>query len=194
LYFQAHAHGRKQLLLKRRGIFILVFYGGWQLSEQGTRIGWVSLVILFSTLFCAWALLTSCLLFATSEQAPPCGLLIKLWIWSRTKHSSSGLKFMDLIKNKTFKFWFHEFVHCAPEIQKLFETVAQSCMVTSLPRQEDAAYQPATAEVWSDQSSGISDRSDQWPDHKWLRTVTSHLVKKLVIASISILKNFSQQL
>jgi hypothetical protein len=177
LYFQAHSPGRKQLLLKRRGIFIMVLYGGWQLSEQGTRIGWVSLVILFSTLFCAWALLTSCLLFATSEQAPP--LVIT---------------FMDLIKNKTFKFWSHEFVHSAPEIQKLFESVAQSCMVTSLPRQEDAAYQPATAEEWSDQSSGISDRADPWPDHKWLHTVTSHLVKKLVIASISILKNFSQQL
>ena len=42
-------------------------------------------------------------------------------------------------KNKTFKFWSHEFVHCAPEIQKLFESVAQSCMVTSQPRQEDDA-------------------------------------------------------
>ena len=52
---------------------------------------------------------------------------------------------MDLIKNKTFKFWFHEFVHCAPEIQKLFASVAQSCVVTSQPRHEDATYQPATS-------------------------------------------------
>jgi hypothetical protein len=45
----------------------------------------------------------------------------------------SPIIFMDLIKNKTFKFWSHEFVDCAPEIQKLFESVAQSCMVTSQP-------------------------------------------------------------
>ena len=51
----------------------------------------------------------------------------------------SPIIFMDLIKNKTFKFWSHEFVDCAPEIQKLFESVAQSCMVTSQPRQKDDA-------------------------------------------------------
>jgi hypothetical protein len=29
-----------------------------------------------------------------------------------------------------YKFWQHEFVHCAPEVEKLFESVARSCMVT----------------------------------------------------------------
>merc|ERR1712181_124988 len=29
------------------------------------------------------------------------------------------ITFIELIKNPTFKFWTHEFVHCAPEIQKL---------------------------------------------------------------------------
>jgi len=46
------------------------------------------------------------------------------------------ITFIELIKNPTFKFWTHEFVHCAPEIQKLFESVARSCMVASQPRQE----------------------------------------------------------
>ena len=46
------------------------------------------------------------------------------------------ITFIELIKNPTFKFWSHEFVHCAPEIQKLFESVARSCMVASQPRQE----------------------------------------------------------
>ena len=56
------------------------------------------------------------------------------------------ITFMNLTKNKTFKFCSHEFVHCAPDIQKLFESVFQSCMVTTTqPRQEHAAYQPATA-------------------------------------------------
>ena len=31
------------------------------------------------------------------------------------------ITFIELIKNPTFKFWAHEFVHCAPEIQKLFD-------------------------------------------------------------------------
>ena len=52
------------------------------------------------------------------------------------------ITFIELIKNPTFKFWSHEFVHCAPEIQKLFESVARSCMVASQPRQE-VEQQPA---------------------------------------------------
>jgi len=55
------------------------------------------------------------------------------------------ITFIELIKNPTFKFWSHEFVHCAPEIQKLFESVARSCMVASQPRQEGATDQPASA-------------------------------------------------
>ncbi|XP_024942329.1 CCR4-NOT transcription complex subunit 1 isoform X3 [Cephus cinctus] len=39
------------------------------------------------------------------------------------------ITFIELIKNPTYKFWTHEFVHCAPEIEKLFESVARSCMV-----------------------------------------------------------------
>lgn len=37
------------------------------------------------------------------------------------------ITFIELIKNPTYNFWKHEFVHCAPEIQKLFESVAKSC-------------------------------------------------------------------
>lgn len=37
--------------------------------------------------------------------------------------------FIELIKNPLFKFWKHEFVRCAPEIEKLFESVARSCCV-----------------------------------------------------------------
>ncbi|XP_061334483.1 CCR4-NOT transcription complex subunit 1-like isoform X13 [Pezoporus flaviventris] len=38
------------------------------------------------------------------------------------------ITFIELIKNPAFKFWNHEFVHCAPEIEKLFQSVAQCCM------------------------------------------------------------------
>nr|QOW64962.1 hypothetical protein [Lymnaea stagnalis] len=37
------------------------------------------------------------------------------------------ITFIELIKNPNFKFWEHEFVRCAPEIEKLFENVARSC-------------------------------------------------------------------
>lgn len=38
--------------------------------------------------------------------------------------------FIELIKNPSYKFWQHEFVHCAPEVEKLFESVAKSCMTS----------------------------------------------------------------
>jgi len=53
------------------------------------------------------------------------------------------ITFIELIKNSTFKFWSHEFVQCAPEIQKLFESVARSCMVASQPRNEGTEPLPA---------------------------------------------------
>ena len=54
------------------------------------------------------------------------------------------ITFIELIKNPSYKFWNHEFVHCAPEIQKLFESVARSCMVQaqSGPRLESAPSAP----------------------------------------------------
>lgn len=53
------------------------------------------------------------------------------------------ITFIELIKNPTFKFWSHEFVQCAPEIQKLFESVAKSCMVASQPRIDQPEGQTA---------------------------------------------------
>ncbi|XP_064641680.1 CCR4-NOT transcription complex subunit 1-like isoform X3 [Lineus longissimus] len=40
------------------------------------------------------------------------------------------ITFIELIKNPQFRFWNHEFVHCAPEIETLFESVARSCTKT----------------------------------------------------------------
>ncbi|ESO03541.1 hypothetical protein HELRODRAFT_157038 [Helobdella robusta] len=36
--------------------------------------------------------------------------------------------FIELIKSPLYKFWTHDFVHCAPEIEKLLESVARSCI------------------------------------------------------------------
>jgi CCR4-NOT transcription complex subunit 1 len=38
------------------------------------------------------------------------------------------ISFIELIKNPRYNFWNHSFTHCAPEIERLFESVARSCM------------------------------------------------------------------
>ncbi|CAG9826421.1 unnamed protein product [Diabrotica balteata] len=51
------------------------------------------------------------------------------------------ITFIELIKNPTYRFWQHEFVHCAPEIEKLFESVARSCMVKSTAQAQEGDIQ-----------------------------------------------------
>jgi CCR4-NOT transcription complex subunit 1 len=58
--------------------------------------------------------ITRCLLERLIVHRPhPWGLLIT---------------FIELIKNPRYNFWSHKFTHCAPEIEKVFESVARSCM------------------------------------------------------------------
>jgi CCR4-NOT transcription complex subunit 1 len=38
------------------------------------------------------------------------------------------ITFIELIKNPQYNFWQRDFVHCATEIERLFESVARSCM------------------------------------------------------------------
>ena len=38
------------------------------------------------------------------------------------------ITFIELIKNPRYNFWSHAFTRCAPEIERLFESVARSCM------------------------------------------------------------------
>jgi CCR4-NOT transcription complex subunit 1 len=38
------------------------------------------------------------------------------------------ITFIELIKNPRYNFWNHSFTRCAPEIERLFESVARSCM------------------------------------------------------------------
>jgi len=40
------------------------------------------------------------------------------------------ITFIDLIKNPTYRFWGHGFTKCAPDIERLFDSVARSCMNT----------------------------------------------------------------
>ena len=36
----------------------------------------------------------------------------------------------ELIKNRRYEFWNHSFVKCAPEVEKLFQSVAYTCLGT----------------------------------------------------------------
>ena len=38
------------------------------------------------------------------------------------------ITFIELIKNPRYEFWKQHFTRCAPEIERLFESVARSCM------------------------------------------------------------------
>uniref|UniRef100_A0A7S3NMR3 CCR4-Not complex component Not1 C-terminal domain-containing protein n=1 Tax=Aureoumbra lagunensis TaxID=44058 RepID=A0A7S3NMR3_9STRA len=38
------------------------------------------------------------------------------------------ITFIELIKNSRYAFWSHDFTHCASEIERVFESVARSCM------------------------------------------------------------------
>jgi CCR4-NOT transcription complex subunit 1 len=39
------------------------------------------------------------------------------------------ITFIELIKNQRYQFWSHEFTQCHPDIKRLFESVAASCMI-----------------------------------------------------------------
>uniref|UniRef100_A0A158R661 CCR4-NOT transcription complex subunit 1 n=1 Tax=Syphacia muris TaxID=451379 RepID=A0A158R661_9BILA len=41
------------------------------------------------------------------------------------------ITFIELIKNPLYGFWKHDFIRCAPEIEKLLQSVAKSCMGSS---------------------------------------------------------------
>jgi len=47
------------------------------------------------------------------------------------------ITFIELIKNPRYNFWTYDFTHCAQEIERLFESVARSCM--GQPREDDNA-------------------------------------------------------
>ncbi|VDM37677.1 unnamed protein product [Toxocara canis] len=49
------------------------------------------------------------------------------------------ITFIELIKNPNYGFWKHEFVRCAPEIERLFQSVANSCIGSNNARHANVA-------------------------------------------------------
>uniref|UniRef100_S4PL68 Not1 n=2 Tax=Pararge aegeria TaxID=116150 RepID=S4PL68_9NEOP len=75
-----------------------------------------------------------CLLYLFAEanseavQEQITRMLLERLIVNRPHPWGLLITFIELIKNPVYKFWTHEFVHCAPEIEKLFASVARSCI------------------------------------------------------------------
>lgn len=47
------------------------------------------------------------------------------------------ITFIELIKNPRYQFWNHSFVKCAKEVEKLFQSVAYTCLGTTMDRQSE---------------------------------------------------------
>jgi len=52
------------------------------------------------------------------------------------------ITFIDLMQNRRYNFWNHDFVKCAPDIQRLFESVARSCISASRAANDGRGGQP----------------------------------------------------
>eukprot|EP00879_Flechtneria_rotunda_P010377 GHRR01010853.1.p1 GENE.GHRR01010853.1~~GHRR01010853.1.p1 ORF type:complete len:778 (+),score=325.49 GHRR01010853.1:1459-3792(+) len=59
------------------------------------------------------------------------------------------ITFIELIKNQRYQFWQHSFTRCAPEIERLFESVARSCMGPS------AGAAAAAGKLMADSDEGV---------------------------------------
>jgi len=56
------------------------------------------------------------------------------------------ITFVELIKNRRYAFWNRSFVACAPEVEKLFQSVAYTCLGTS-EHQGEASEQQGAAQT-----------------------------------------------
>ncbi len=52
------------------------------------------------------------------------------------------ITFIELIKNPRYNFWSLSFTHCDAEIERLFESVAQSCMGPHKAAEQQQQAQP----------------------------------------------------
>ncbi|XP_061382387.1 CCR4-NOT transcription complex subunit 1 isoform X1 [Danaus plexippus] len=85
-----------------------------------------------------------CLLYLFAEanteavQEQITRMLLERLIVNRPHPWGLLITFIELIKNPIYKFWTHEFVHCAPEIEnRLFASVARSCIADKAGGERD---------------------------------------------------------
>merc|ERR1719229_575967 len=54
------------------------------------------------------------------------------------------ITFIELIKNRAYEFWNYRFVKCAPEVEKLFQSVAYTCLGTTIDHQSEGEARGST--------------------------------------------------
>jgi len=57
------------------------------------------------------------------------------------------ITFIELIKNQRYQFWSHSFTRCATEIEKVFESVARSCMPPGTTQRPTTAVGGAGSDI-----------------------------------------------
>ena len=93
------------------------------------------------------------------------------------------ITFIELIKNRNYNFWSHEFVQCAPEIQKLFESVARSCMVHSPPRMDNHG-QPVPAAPGAGSNPQLGLTNEQQAQQQRVRVHSAGYAPGYVVAKV----------
>jgi len=78
-------------------------------------------------------------------QAQITRVLLERLIVNRPHPWGLLITFIELIKNERFNFWNHSFTKAAPELEKLFESVARSCMAAPPALKPDGAATAAGA-------------------------------------------------
>jgi len=71
----------------------------------------------------------------TAIQEQVTRVLLERLIVNRPHPWGLLITFIELIKNPRYNFWNFGFTRCAPEIERVFESVARSCIKTEDPRQ-----------------------------------------------------------
>jgi CCR4-NOT transcription complex subunit 1 len=85
-------------------------------------------------------------------QAQITRVLLERLIVNRPHPWGLLITFIELIKNERYNFWNHPFTKAAPELEKLFESVARSCMAAPPALKPDAA---AAAAAGAPQAAGV---------------------------------------
>jgi hypothetical protein len=67
--------------------------------------------------------------FLCHSHSPRFRVLLERLIVNRPHPWGLLITFIELLKNPRYNFWSHNFTRCAPDIERLFESVARSCMV-----------------------------------------------------------------
>lgn len=115
---------QKLMELNDRGRYVALSAIANQLRYPSSHTHYFSCVLLF--------LFSESTSVAVKEQVTR--VLLERLIVNRPHPWGLLITFIELIKNQRYGFWSYPFTRCATEIEKVFESVARSCMPPGAPR------------------------------------------------------------